>query len=153
MSDKRGELEPRWQVGEELEEVALGPLTRLDLIKYAGASGDYNPIHTVDEAAHEAGLPGVIAHGMLTAATLGRLFSPHLERGYVKDLAARFTGMVRVGDTLRVGGVVTRIEEAPRASGGTLYGFEVYARTDAGTVVTGTAVFLAYEDREDQRAR
>lgn len=140
---------PRWEIGEELEEIVLEPLTRLDLIKYAGASGDYNPIHTVDDAAHEAGLPGVIAHGMLTAATLGRLFSVYLDRGYVRDLAARFVGMVHVGDALRLGGTVTkvtRIKEARRAAGGTLYGFEVYARTDAGTVVTGTAEFVAYED-------
>lgn len=151
MSETQGV--PRWEVGDELEEITLAPLTRLDLIKYAGASGDYNPIHTVDEAAHEAGLPGVIAHGMLTAAVLGRPFSPYLERGYVKDLAARFVGMVHVGDTLRVGGTVTRVEEAPRATGGTLYGFEVYARTGAGTVVTGAAEFMAYGDQQNRQAR
>lgn len=148
MSETQGV--PRWEVGEELEETTLGPLTRLDLIKYAGASGDYNPIHTIDEAAHEAGLPGVIAHGMLTAATLGRLFSAYLEHGYVKDLAARFVGMVHVGDTLSVGGTVTWSEEAQWASGGTLYGFEVYARTETGTVVTGTAEFMSYEDQQSR---
>lgn len=133
---------PRWVVGEELEEITLEPITRLDLIKYAGASGDYNPIHTVDEVAHEAGLPGVIAHGMLTAATVGRLLSPYLEHGYVKSLGARFTGMVHVGDTLRVGGVVTSVAEAWREAGGTVYGFEVYARAGSETVVTGTAEFM-----------
>ncbi|MDR2347648.1 MAG: MaoC family dehydratase N-terminal domain-containing protein, partial [Bifidobacteriaceae bacterium] len=48
----------------------LGPvevlLTRADLVRYAGASGDFNPIHWSDEAARKADLPGVIAHGMLT---------------------------------------------------------------------------------------
>ena len=52
---------PTWNVGDELERRTLPPVTRLQLIKYAGASGDYNPIHTVDEAAEEAGLDGVIA--------------------------------------------------------------------------------------------
>lgn len=137
---------PRWNVGEELEEITLAPITRLDLIKYAGASGDYNPIHTVDEAAHEAGLSGVIAHGMLTAATLGRLFSPYLAHGYVRDLGARFTGMVHVGDTLRVGGSVTEVKETRREATGTLYSFEVYARTGSDTVVTGTAEFMVYKD-------
>lgn len=133
---------PVWSVGDALEEVEFAQITRLDLIKYAGASGDYNPIHTVDEAAHEAGLPGVIAHGMFTAAAMGRLFSPYLEHGYVSDLAARFTGMVYVGDALVVGGSVT---QARRESGGTAYGFEVYARTGAQTVVTGMAEFMVYE--------
>ena len=91
---------PVWSTGNELEECALPPVTRLQLIKYAGASGDYNPIHTVDEAAEEAGLPGVIAHGMLTAATMGLPFSSYLEHGYVKELEVRFSGMVYVGDEI-----------------------------------------------------
>lgn len=132
-------------IGDELEEISLEPITRLDLIKYAGASGDYNPIHTVDEEAHEAGLPGVIAHGMLTAATAGRLFSPHLARGYVKSLGVRFTGMVHVGDTLRLGGSVT---ESRREAGGTVYGFELYVRTDSEDVVTGTAEFMDLTDQK-----
>jgi len=136
-----GMEEPRWEVGDELEGITLEPVTRLDLIKYAGASGDYNPIHTVDDSAHEAGLPGVIAHGMLTAATVGRLFSPYLAHGYVKSFEARFAGMVHLGDTLRVGGTVT--EARPEARG-TLYGFEVYASTGSGTVVTGTAEFMRF---------
>jgi acyl dehydratase len=126
-------------VGDELEEISLEPITRLDLIKYAGASGDYNPIHTVDEDAHQAGLPSVIAHGMLTAATVGRLFSPYLSHGYVKSLGVRFTGMVYVGDTLRAGGSVT---ESRREAGGTVYGFELYVRTGSEDVVTGTAEFM-----------
>ncbi len=65
-----------WNAGEELPSITLPPVTRLDLIKYAGASGDYNPIHTIDEEAARAGLPGVIAHGMLTMAVMGRLFPP-----------------------------------------------------------------------------
>jgi acyl dehydratase len=137
-----------WKVGDELEEVELEPITRLDLIKYAGASGDYNPIHTVDESAREEGLPGIIAHGMFTAATMGNLFSPYLERGYVGSLGARFVGMVRLGDILRVGGVVTSVTSAPEPSGPDseprVYGFEVYARTGSETVVTGTAEFVYY---------
>lgn len=133
---------PNWSVGDELAEIELEPITRLDLIKYAGASGDYNPIHTVDASAHEAGLSGVIAHGMLTAATVGRLFYPYLEHGYISGLGVRFAGMVYLGDELRVGGSVT---EARRESGGAVYGFEVYARTGEDSVVTGTAEFTVYD--------
>lgn len=47
-----------WKAGETLDTVTMKPVTRLDLIKYAGASGDYNPIHTIDKEAERAGLPG-----------------------------------------------------------------------------------------------
>ena len=132
-----------WSVGDELKERTLPPVTRLQLIKYAGASGDYNPIHTVDAAAEEAGLPGVIAHGMLTVATMGLLFSPYLERGYVKTFRSRFSGMVFLDDVLRVGGRLNRIEELEK---GTLYTFEVYARRGEDVVASGEVGFFLYGD-------
>ncbi|MDQ0340810.1 acyl dehydratase [Caldalkalibacillus uzonensis] len=64
----------RWNIGQELDPLTIPPVSRLELIKYAGASGDYNPIHTIDEEAAKAGLSGVIAHGMLTMAKMARLF-------------------------------------------------------------------------------
>ena len=134
---------PAWEVGDELKERVLPPVTRLQLIKYAGASGDFNPIHTIDEAAEEAGLPGVIAHGMLTLATMGLLFSPHLEYGYVKELKARFSGMVFLGDELIIGGRVANTEDA---EDGRLYTFEVYASKGESTVASGKVGFLVYED-------
>jgi acyl dehydratase len=132
---------PAWEIGDELETRTLPPVTRLQLIKYAGASGDFNPIHTIDEAAEEAGLPGVIAHGMLTLASVGLLFSPYLEHGYVKALRARFSGMVLVGDELAIGGRVTGSEETEE---GRLLAFEVYARRGEDTVASGVLGFLVY---------
>lgn len=132
---------PDWKVGGELEERTLPPIDRLQLIKYAGASGDYNPIHLVDEAAEEAGLPGVIAHGMLTVATMGLLFSPYLEHGYIKIFRSRFSGMVFLGDVLRVGGRVAAVEDLEE---GKLHTFEVYARRDEDTVASGEVGFLVY---------
>ncbi len=134
---------PGWEAGQRLEEIILPPVTRLQLIKYAGASGDYNPIHTVDEAAAEAGLPGVIAHGMLTAATMGLLFSPYLEHGYVKSFGSRFSGMVFVGDELVVGG---RVAGSGPLEEGVLYTFEVYAKRGEDIVASGEAGFLVYGD-------
>ena len=132
----------RWAVGAELPPLTLEPITRLQLIRYAGASGDYNPIHTIDEAAAEAGLPGVIAHGMLTMATLGRLFSPYLERGTLRRFETRFTGMVSVGDTITATGRVTG--GVPDAEG-TLYTVEISAATSAiGSLPSGEAAFLVY---------
>ncbi|MDG4828399.1 MaoC family dehydratase [Solwaraspora sp. WMMD1047] len=58
-------------VGQELP-VQTFRVTRADLVRYAGASGDFNPIHWSDRIATKVGLPGVIAHGMLTMALVGR---------------------------------------------------------------------------------
>ena len=88
------------QVGDSLEEVQLHPVTRLDLIKYAGASGDYNPIHTIDEEAEKAGLPGIIAHGMWTMGNLAKLFTPYYEEGFIQDYTVRFKRMVFLNDVL-----------------------------------------------------
>ena len=80
--------------------------------KVCWSFGDFNPIHTIHEAAEKAGLPGVIAYPMLTLATVGLIFSPYLEYGYVKELKARFWGMVFLGDEIIVGGRVMGAEDA-----------------------------------------
>ena len=133
---------PKWSVGDGLEELVFPPICRLQLIKYSGASGDYNPIHLIDEAAQEAGLPGVIAHGMLTAATMGLPFSPYMEHGYITELEARFSGMVYVGDEITVGGQVSEREDLEE---GCVYTFEVYASNGESTVASGTVSFLVFE--------
>ena len=130
---------PDWKVGEELRERVTPRIDRDQLQKYAEASGDHNPIHLSDEAAETAGLPGVIAHGMLTVATMGLLFSPYLEHGYVKTFRSRFSGMVFLGDELRIGG---RITGAEGTNDGRLYAFEVYARRGKDTVASGEVEFL-----------
>jgi len=86
------------QIGDQLDEITLEPVSRIELIKYAGASGDFNPIHTIDEEAEKAGLPGIIAHGMWTMGNLSKLFTPYLEEGFIQDYKIRFSGMVFLGD-------------------------------------------------------
>ena len=130
---------PVWSVGDELEERALPPVHREQLRLYAEASGDRNPIHLSNEAAEAAGLPGVIAHGMLTVAAMGLLFSPHLEHGHVKTFRSRFSGMVFPGDALTVGGRTTGVRET---TGGRLYAFDVYARRGEDVVASGEVGFL-----------
>lgn len=88
------------QTGDSVKEIQLAPVSRLDLIKYAGASGDFNPIHTIDEEAAKAGLPGIIAHGMWTMGNLAKLFTEHYEEGFVKDYTIRFRGMVFLNDVV-----------------------------------------------------
>lgn len=86
--------------GDLLEAIKLNPVTRIDLIKYAGSSGDFNPIHTIDNEAKRAGLPGIIAHGMWTMGNLAKLFTPYYEDGFIQDYQIRFVGMVFLSDVL-----------------------------------------------------
>ncbi|MDT0348590.1 MaoC/PaaZ C-terminal domain-containing protein [Pseudonocardia charpentierae] len=74
-------------------------MTRLDLVKYAGASGDFNPIHWSERIAVGVGLPNVIAHGMLTMALAGRLVTAWIgDPAAVVGYSARFTRPVVVPD-------------------------------------------------------
>jgi acyl dehydratase len=74
-------------------------VTRLDLVKYAGAAGDFNPIHWSDRVARSVGLPDVIAHGMYTMAQAGRFVTEWAgDPGAVTDFGVRFSAMVPVPD-------------------------------------------------------
>lgn len=99
------------QTGDSLPLIQLDPVSRLDLIKYAGASGDFNPIHTIDAEAEGAGLPGIIAHGMWTMGNLAKLFTPYLKEGFIQDYAIRFKGMVFLGDIITLKATVDEKQE------------------------------------------
>ncbi|MCL7459164.1 MaoC family dehydratase [Micromonospora echinofusca] len=74
-------------------------VTRADLVRYAGASGDFNPIHWSDRTATKVGLPGVIAHGMFTMALVGRAVAEWAGApDAIVDYNARFTRPVVVPD-------------------------------------------------------
>ena len=74
-------------------------VTRADLVRYAGASGDFNPIHWSDRVATSVGLPGVIAHGMYTLALAARALETWAgEPGRVVELGCKFTKPVVVPD-------------------------------------------------------
>jgi acyl dehydratase len=75
-------------------------ITRADLVRYAGASGDFNPIHWSDRVATSVGLPGVIAHGMFTMALVARAVTEWTgDPGAIIEYQARFTRPVVVPDT------------------------------------------------------
>jgi acyl dehydratase len=75
-------------------------ITRADLVRYAGASGDFNPIHWSDRIATAVGLPGVIAHGMYTMALVGRAVTEWAgDPAAIVEYTVRFTRPVRVPDT------------------------------------------------------
>jgi meromycolic acid (3R)-3-hydroxyacyl-[acyl-carrier protein] dehydratase HadB len=83
--------------------------------QYAEASGDRNPIHVDDTFARAAGLPGVIAHGMLTMAFANQMVTDWLgDRSLLKKLQGRFAGMVLPGDEVSCTGTVTSKDDAMR---------------------------------------
>lgn len=99
------------EVGQEIPAVDY-PVRRLNLVMYAGASGDFNPIHWNERFAKTVGLPDVIAHGMFTMAQGGRFVTDWAgDPGAVVDYGVRFSSMVVVPDddqgaTITVSGVV-----------------------------------------------
>jgi acyl dehydratase len=107
------------QIGDTLPERTFA-LRRADLVRYAGASGDFNPIHWNARRASEVGLPDVIAHGMLTMATAVRLVTDWCgDPGAVLEYGTRFTNVVpvpddEVGAAVVVGGVVAARDEQHR---------------------------------------
>jgi len=98
-------------VGSEREQVVVEGLTRTQIVQYAGASGDFNPIHHDEVFAKEAaGYPSVFAHGMLTMGLTGRLLTDWLGDGVLREYGVRFVAQVWPGDTLTARGRVTGIE-------------------------------------------
>jgi acyl dehydratase len=86
------------EVGTELPSLSVD-LQRIDLLRYAGASGDFNPIHWNQRFAQAVGLPDVIAHGMLTMATAGRVVTDWVgDPGALLEYGVRFTRPVVVPD-------------------------------------------------------
>ena len=100
------------KVGDTHSAVVVDNLTRTQIVQYAGASGDYNPLHT-DEiyATKVAGFPTVFAHGMLTMGLTARLVTDWVGDGRLLALGSRFERQVWPGDTLTATATVEGIED------------------------------------------
>lgn len=97
-------------VGDTYSERLVEDLTRTQIVQYAGASGDYNPVHTDELFAREvAGYPTVFAHGMLTMAITGRMLTNYVGDGRLTNFGTRFTSQVWPGDTLDATATVTAV--------------------------------------------
>lgn len=99
-------------VGDEAP-VISHELKRMDLVRYSGASGDFNPMHTDEVAAKQAGLPSVFGHGMFSMGLLGRAVTDWAGVGNLKVYGVRFTKQTWPGETLSTKIVVTGKEETP----------------------------------------
>ena len=101
------------EAGQTVEQVLVEDLKRTTIVQYAGASGDYNPIHT-DEvfATQVAGYPTVFAHGMLTMGLTGRLVTDFVGDGTLTEYGVRFVRQVWPGDTLTATAEVASVRSA-----------------------------------------
>jgi acyl dehydratase len=98
--------------GMELGEVAFGPLSRVDIVKYAGASGDFNPVHTDEGYARSTGAPTVFAMGMLPAGYLAHAVADWFGGSQnLRRFKVRFTTRVWPGDAIACTGRVVSIED------------------------------------------
>src|SRR5580658_7833875 len=89
------------KVGDTHKERVVENLSRSQIVQYAGASGDYNPLHTDEVYTTEvAGYPSVFAHGMLTMGATGRMLTDYVGDGRLLDFGGRFLAQVWPGDTL-----------------------------------------------------
>lgn len=139
MSDQPGGLNPsELKVGDSRVAVVFDNISRTQIVMYAGASGDYNPLHTdevyVTQVAH---YPRVFAHGMLSMGATGRVLTDWVGNGRLMNFGVRFVNQVWPGDTL----TATATVEALRTVDGSMVAdFSVTTvNQDGKAVVTGTA--------------
>ncbi|MGZ3689223.1 MAG: MaoC family dehydratase, partial [Bdellovibrionota bacterium] len=106
------------KAGALIEFSARTPITKEQLRSYADASGDPNPIHLDDQVAKRAGLPGIIAHGMLSAAFLAERAQKFMSDEVsakdfrLKQFKTRFKAMTLLGDVISLGGEVKEVLES-----------------------------------------
>jgi len=125
-------------VGDTRELELVDDLTRTQIVMYAGASGDYNPLHSDEKFAREvAGYPGIFAHGMLTMGMTGRIVTDWFEVARVTKYGVRFVRQVWPGDTL----TATATVDALREEGGVHFADVSIATVnqDGTTFLTGSA--------------
>ena len=133
-------------VGDTAEPRTFGPITRTDIVRYAGASGDFNPLHHDHEFATAAGLPDVMAHGMLSAGLLASALTRWFGPGSVRRFSVRFRSPVWPGDVLTAS--CKSIDLPAGEAGQTADLVLELARASGEVVLSGTARVLAGADRD-----
>ncbi|MEV5968103.1 MaoC/PaaZ C-terminal domain-containing protein [Kribbella sp. NPDC051952] len=134
-------------IGDTAWSRTFGPVTRSDIVRYAGASGDFNPIHHDEEFARSAGFSTVFSIGMFQASLLASFATQWLGADRIRQFGVRFREQVWPGDVLTCSGRVTAIEPA-----GDQQRVEVEltcTRQDGSVAVTGTAVFAVPTESAD----
>ncbi|MGQ0507515.1 MAG: MaoC family dehydratase [Myxococcaceae bacterium] len=141
------------RVGDELPALAKTPVDRVQLARYAGASGDFNPIHVDEVYAKSVGMPSVYAPGMLVMGFLGQLISDWARGAQLRKYNVRFIKMVWPGDTVVCKGrVMDRFGDAGRY----FADIDVWAENQKGELVmkgqSEIQLFYSLEDENRQRS-
>lgn len=95
-------------VGDKMPELVKDPITETQLVMYAGASGDFNPVHSVHSFGEKAGFGGVIGHGMLSMAMVGQALTDWLGNRALKKFGVNFRAVTKPKDVITVKGVVSK---------------------------------------------
>ncbi|MBM7115590.1 MaoC family dehydratase [Archangium primigenium] len=141
------------RVGDELPALAKAPIDRVQLSRYAGASGDFNPVHVDELYAKSVGMPSVYAPGMLIMGMLGQLISDWARGGQLRRYHVRFIKMVWPGDTVVCKG---RVSDRHGEGGRYFVEVDLWAENQKGELVMkGSSViqlFYSLEDENRQRS-
>jgi acyl dehydratase len=127
------------RIGDAPDTRVVGPVTQTDIVRFAGAGGDFNPLHHDPEFVATSGFPGVIAMGQMQAGILAGWVSDTFGVEHVRSFGVRFVAPVFLGDTLTVGGTVAAIVETDVEFLATI---DLVASGDKGPVVTGSATVV-----------
>jgi acyl dehydratase len=100
------------QVGDAIPKLVKSPVSHLQLVRYAGASGDFNPLHTDPKFGELVGIGGIIAHGMLIMGFVGQMLSDYVGPTALRKFDVRFKGMTRLDDVITCTGTITEKFEA-----------------------------------------
>ncbi|WP_257462416.1 MaoC family dehydratase [Archangium lipolyticum] len=141
------------RVGDELPALAKAPIDRVQLSRYAGASGDFNPVHVDEVYAKSVGMPSVYAPGMLVMGMLGQLVSDWARGGQLRRYHVRFIKMVWPGDTIVCKG---RVSDRHGEGGRYFVEVELWAENQRGELVmkgnSTIQLFYSLEDENRQRS-
>ncbi len=111
---------------------SVGPVTQTDIVRFAGAGGDFNPLHHDEGYATSAGLPGVIAMGQMQAGMLATWLADTVHVEHVLFYSVRFASPLAIGETLDITGHVESVDDATAA-------LVLYAKVGDRIVVQGQA--------------
>ncbi|WP_460124366.1 MaoC/PaaZ C-terminal domain-containing protein [Pseudomonas sp. S2_C03] len=109
-------LRPRFTAGDMAPERRVGPINRTDIVRYAGAGGDFNPIHHDETFAQRSGYRSVFGHGLFTAGVLSAYATSWLGLAALRKYSVRYVSQVWPGDTLILSGQVENVDQL--ATGG-----------------------------------
>jgi acyl dehydratase len=99
------------QVGDAIPKLVKPSVSHLQLVRYAGASGDFNPLHTDPKFGELAGTGGIIAHGMLIMGFVGQMLSDYVGPTTLRKFDMHFKGMTRLDDVITCTGTITEKHE------------------------------------------